>query len=257
MHNLKIKGSKCHFAKTTAEYLGFKLTPEGILPGMDKTQCIREAKIPTAITHVRQFLGLCDFFRRHIKNFNELAEPLNKLLTKESKWEKGESPKDALHAFGKLKTALTSHPVLAYPRPDRQYALITDVSLGSDKNRGGCGAILTQIDEAGNFRVVAYASKTITGSPLNYTPFLAEMYAANWGMKQFEHYLKGKKFLLFTDHKPMEKLGKVHTKTLYSIQEAMLQFDFEIHYLKGKECQQTFCPDSVQWTRSRELQLKR
>jgi hypothetical protein len=48
-------------------------------------------------------------------------------------------------------------------------------------------------------------------------------------------HLRGKQFLLFTDHKPLEKLGKVHTKTLYRIQEAMLQYDFEIHYRKGEE----------------------
>jgi hypothetical protein len=54
-------------------------------------------------------------------------------------------------------------------------------------------------------------------------------------MEHFSHHLRGKRFLLFTDHKPLEKLGKVHTKTLYRIQEAMLQYDFEIHYRKGEE----------------------
>jgi hypothetical protein len=33
----------------------------------------------------------------------------------------------------------------------------------------------------------------------------------------------------------LEKLGKVHTKTLYRIQEAMVHYDFEIHYRKGEE----------------------
>ena len=37
------------------------------------------------------------------------------------------------------------------------------------------------------------------------------------------------------DHRPLEKLGKVHTKTLNRLQEAMLTFDFEIVYKKGSE----------------------
>jgi len=49
------------------------------------------------------------------------------------------------------------------------------------------------------------------------------------------HNLRGQKFILFTDHKPLEKLGKVHTKTLHRIQQAMLEYDFEIHYKKGAE----------------------
>ena len=97
------------------------------------------------------------------------------------------------------------------------------------------GAILTQVDSKGVFGVIAYASRALKKSELNYTPFLAEMFAAKWGMEYFQNYLRGKKFLLFTDHKPMEKLGKVHTKTLHGIQEAMLTFDFEIHYMKGEE----------------------
>jgi len=61
------------------------------------------------------------------------------------------------------------------------------------------------------------------------------MHAAVWGMEHFSHYLKGWRFILFTDHKPLEKLGKVHTQTLHRIQEAMLEYDFEIHYKKGSE----------------------
>ncbi len=40
------------------------------------------------------------------------------------------------------------------------------------------------------------------------------MQAAIFGMETFEVHLKGRQFKLFTDHKPLEKLGKVHTKTL-------------------------------------------
>jgi len=47
-------------------------------------------------------------------------------------------------------------PVVAYPRSDRKYVLIINVSTGTDKIVGGLGAILTQVDEQGQYHVIAY-----------------------------------------------------------------------------------------------------
>ena len=79
-----------------------------------------------------------------------------------------------------------------YPRRNRKYALITDATLGdNDKNPGGLGAILTQVDEKGDFRVIAYASRKLQTHEKNYTPFLLEMQACIWGMEHFTTYLRG------------------------------------------------------------------
>jgi len=140
-----------------------------------------------------------------------------------------------LKAFKELQSYLCSEPVVDYPRRDRTYALITDASLGDDKKPGGLGAILTQIKPDGEHCVIAYASRKLQKHEKNYTPYLLEMQAAIWGMEHFNTHLRGRHFILFTDHKPLEKLGKVHTKTLNRLQEAMNEFDFEIIYKKGSE----------------------
>jgi hypothetical protein len=59
------------------------------------------------------------------------------------------------------------------------------------------------------------------------------MAAANWGMEYFDNYLRGKQFTLYTDHKPLEKLSHLHTKTMNRLQENMLTYDFKIQYKKG------------------------
>jgi hypothetical protein len=56
-----------------------------------------------------------------------------------------------------------------------------------------------------------------------------------WAMDHFDTYLRGRHFTVFSDHKPLEKLGKKHDKTLSRIQEAFMQWDFEIKYKKGIE----------------------
>ncbi len=54
-------------------------------------------------------------------------------------------------------------------------------------------------------------------------------------MEHFVTYLRGRKFTLYTDHRPLEKLGKAHTKMLNRLQEIMNSFDFDIVYKKGSE----------------------
>jgi hypothetical protein len=182
MHNLKIRLEKCHFATTSVEHLGFRLTPDGVLPGTDKTKVIRDAQPPDSVQKVRQFLGLCNFFRSHIRDFALKSHPLTILTRKDCGWKGGPVPPDA---FIHLKGALTSSPLVAFPRKDRQYALITDASCGDDNNPGGMGAILTQVDKDANFFVIAYASRKLLKHEKNYTPFLLEMHAAVWGMEYF------------------------------------------------------------------------
>lgn len=244
-HHIKMNLEKCVFGAREVAYLGFHLTPEGIKPGSDKLKAVAKAPVPTTVREVRQFLGLCNFFRNHVKNFAQVSAPLTKLTRKDSPWKSGPLPDEALQAFRELQTHLVSEPVVAYPKRNRPYALITDASLGDDLKPGGLGAILTQIDENQSHQVIAYASRKLQKFESNYTPFLLEMQAALWGMEHFSNYLRGRHFTLFSDHKPLEKLGKVHSKTLNRLQEAMNSYDFEIRYKKGEEMPADFLSRNV------------
>jgi hypothetical protein len=123
-------------------YLGFHLMKIRIKSGVEKLKALKEAKPPAKVHEVRQFLGLCNFFRSHI------ASPLTKLTRKESLWRKGgELPRDAYLAFRELQAILVSEPVVHYRRWDRPYALFTNASFRDDRHEGGLGAILTQINE--------------------------------------------------------------------------------------------------------------
>jgi hypothetical protein len=71
------------------------------------------------------------------------------------------------------------------------------------------------------------------------------MLAASWAMDYFDTYLKGRKFKLFTDQKPLEKLSTIHSKMFYRLQEQMNIFDFTIHYKKGSEMPADFLSRNV------------
>jgi hypothetical protein len=229
-HDLRVNLKKCIFGSREMSYLGFRLTKEGIFPGLDKLKAVKKAQPPKNVKQIHQVLGLCNIFWGHIQNFAQITSPLTQLTKKDSSWKRGPLPENALRAFRHLQTLLCSEPVLAYPRSDWEYALITDASFGDENTEGGLGAILAQLDGSGKFYIIAYTSRKLQKYEKNYTPFLLEMQAAIFGMETFEVNLKGCHFELFTDHKLLEKLGKVHTKTLNRLQQMMNLFSFEIIY---------------------------
>jgi hypothetical protein len=166
-NHLKVNLEKCVFGNQEVSYLGFTLTPQGIKPGRNKLQEIKDIQPPTNIKMVRSFVGLCNFFRTHNKDFAIIASPLFKVTRKDSGYKNGPLPPDALHAF-KILQQLISDPVMAFPRADRQYALITDAATGTADSPGGLGAILTQIDNNGNHFAISFASRQLKDHEKNF-----------------------------------------------------------------------------------------
>ncbi|GBM91720.1 Retrovirus-related Pol polyprotein from transposon 297 [Araneus ventricosus] len=80
-----------------------------------KSKAIRDFPAPTIKTEIRAFLGLAGYYRQYIPMFSIIAAPLTDLLKGRSK--KGEVTWSAEYtaAFEKLKTLLTSEPVLYAP----------------------------------------------------------------------------------------------------------------------------------------------
>ena len=78
-HGLKLKPSRCHFFKEEISYLGHEISAKGMLPGQKGIKITRMGP-PMMCTGIRKFIGAIGNFRRFIKNFARIAEPLNDLL---------------------------------------------------------------------------------------------------------------------------------------------------------------------------------
>ena len=231
---LKINLSKCYFGTPKVNYLGFTLTPQGVLPGEEKLEAVKTAPPPCNVKQIKEFTGLTNYFRHLIPNYSLLAGQLTKLICKESAWEGGKLPAESLQAFTKLQNALCNAPVLAYPRPDKPMTLAADAATGDKDNPGGLGAALMQEDDQGRERVIAYASRALKTHEKNYGAYLLELAAASWAIDHFSVYLTGRKFTLLTDHKPLTGLNTRQTKTLNRLQQQLSEFNFIIKYKEGK-----------------------
>ena len=143
--------------------MGFHNESRMVRMDTDRLGTVHHWNMPEDAKTIRLFLGLCNFFRGHIKDYSTLSAPLNRLLRKDSLYSGGPMPSEAQESFTRFKRILCSQPVLAYPSPDKQYALIVDASTGAKDLEGGIGAILTQMDAHGRFSVIAYASRLLQG----------------------------------------------------------------------------------------------
>jgi len=77
------------------------------------------------VKDVRKFLGLANYYRRFIKNFAQVARPMNVLIRKDVKWQWEEEQQKV---FDKLKRVFTTRPVLAVPDLDKEFRVEADVS---------------------------------------------------------------------------------------------------------------------------------
>lgn len=123
--DLQLQPNKCQFAYQEIEYLGFRVTTSGIEPGSNKSKAISQFPTPANAKTVLSFLGLCSYFRRFICNFASIANPLYRLLRKDTPFAWDDK---CSRAFETLKQALTSSPVLSIYDPSRETELHTDAS---------------------------------------------------------------------------------------------------------------------------------
>ena len=224
--NLKVKPSKCYLLQSKVKFLGHVVSDAGVATDPEKVQAVVEW--PWANVHeVRSFLGLCSYYRRFVHGFAEVAGPLHAMTRKNCRFS---WTAECEESFEKLKKALTSSPVLAMPNDEGEYILDTDASDTS------IGAVLSQRQD-GVEKVVAYASRTLSGPEKNYCVTRKELLAVVQYLKQFRVYLMGKKFKIRTDHAALQWLRKTPLPIGQQARwvEQLEEFMFEIEHRPGRK----------------------
>ena len=78
--NLVLNFEKCHFMVEQGIVLGHVVSKNGIFVDPAKIDIISQFPCPSYVKEVRSFLGHAGFYRRFIKDFNKIANPLSNLL---------------------------------------------------------------------------------------------------------------------------------------------------------------------------------
>ncbi|GJT05970.1 retrovirus-related pol polyprotein from transposon 17.6 [Tanacetum coccineum] len=145
-NTLFAKKSKCVFGTTQVEYLGHVISAQGVSTDPSKIIAMQSWPIPSTLKQLRGVLGLTGYYRRFIKGYASISQPLTTLLKKNAfQW----SPQ-AQASFEALKQTMIQSHVLALPNFVEEFVIETDAS------GIGIGAALQQ-----NKHPVAYLSKAL------------------------------------------------------------------------------------------------
>jgi len=231
-HQLLAKGSKCEFMRREAEFLGFMVSGEGVRPLPSKIEAVLQIPVPETITHLRSFLGMCNFFRAHLLAFAEVSSPLTELLKGTNRGrQRLQWTLECDHAFAQLKDMLTSAPLLLHFDPSLHRAVHIDAS------QHAVGAVLLQWEEnEQDPRLVCFLSRKLQGSQWHYDARNAEALAAQVALSAWRPLLYGVPFELVSDHAGLRHLFQQKapsTRILWSC-EFLAEFDFqEVQYVRG------------------------
>ena len=225
--NLKIKINKCEFFTDSVNFLGYKLTREGMALDESRIQSLKNMPYPTNKKQLQSFLGTCNYFRQFVENFADVAEPLYKLLRKNIpyKWTSSQS-----EAVDKLKLKLCKSPILRYPNFSQDFYIYTDASLV------GISACLMQTSDEGILHPVSYVAKSLSETQRMYSTTKRELLALTFALEQFRYLILYYPVHVYTDHKPLLGILSRTSKDACLTRWALLaqEYKIQLHYLPGK-----------------------
>ena len=152
---------------------------------------------PKNVKDVRKFLGLANYYRRFIKDFAQVARPINVLTRRDVKWQQGQEQQKA---FDELKRVFTTKLVLAAPDLDKEFRVEVDVS--NYITRG----VLSMKCSDELWKLVAFILKSLSDTERNYEIRDKEMLAVVRCLEAWRYFLEGAtvKFKIWTDHKNLK-----------------------------------------------------
>ena len=179
--------------------------------------------VPTNVTELQTFLGMCQYLAKYSARTAELSEPLRQLTCKNTPFTWDPEHDEALKA---LKKEISAAPTLRYYDPRQPLVLQTDACSK------GLGAVLLQ-----NGQPVYFASKALHGSQKNYVAIELEALAVSWAIEKFHYYLYGHTFTLETDQKPLVSILGCSlleaSKTMQRLLMKTVPYHFDVKYIKG------------------------
>ena len=200
--DLFLKPEKCKFHQHKVEYLGVLISNGTVKMDPVKVQGIANWPTPKSVKDVRSFLGFCNFYRGFIKNFSDIARPLNDLTRKNEQfiW-----TKECDDAFLELKRICCSYPVLRTPDWTKQFVMETNASGYA------LGVVIAQEFKDG-IHPIAFYSRSLLPAEKNYDTHDKELAGVIFGFKCGRPLFLGATHAICvrTDHKNLQYFHDPH-----------------------------------------------
>ena len=232
---------KAHLFMREVEFCGHVLREGRRSPAPGKLNAIQKWERPKTISQMRGFLGLTNYYSGYVKDYANLAAPLMDTLKvgredgkkgskKPLKWGAKEEA-----AFEALKEALSAELELFQINADAPFVMRTDASDYA------IGAVLEQ-GKDGRLVPVAFYSRKLSGSQLNWTPREKECYAIVCCLRKWAGWIGFQPVTIMTDHRSLEEWSNELLDTPSGPRarkarwhETLSQFKLDVKYILGKD----------------------
>ena len=229
-NGFKLKPKKTKLCREIVDFLGHRVSRHGIEPLDKNLSGIKNFPVPTTGKQLQQFLGMVNFYRRHIPHCSSVAHP----LSRQAHLDKITWDERCQESFDKLKLSLISPPILAFPNHNLN---APPLELYVDASNAGVGAVLQQKQD-GIERPIAFVSKTFTSAQKNYSTTEKELAALRWAVKTLKPFLcNDKEFIIHSDHQPLQYLYNMaltDTRIARTLDE-LKEFNFVVKYISGRK----------------------
>lgn len=231
-YGVVLNTAKCVFGQKQVNFLGHKITSSGSLPLTEKVEAILQMNRPRTYKELRRFLGVLNFYRRHLPHAAELQMPLTAALTGPKN--KGSSPvtwtEGMISAFEAAKRSIADAALLAHPDPTAPLALVVDAS------QTAIGGALQQLREDA-WQPLAFFSRKLSPSQQKWSAYDRELLAIYEAIKYFRSQLEARDFTIYTDHKPLTYAFRQNNMNCSPRQHNQLvyisQFTTDIKHISG------------------------
>jgi transposase InsO family protein len=234
-YNLTLNPDKAKIGLTQLEYVGRVINEHGVTMSEEKIRKVLEFPLPITPKQMKQFLGLVNYFRAHVRGFAVTAQPLYDMIEgyQEIKRQKLTWNDKQVAAFEAVKKAIEANPLLHFM--DEQLP----ICLATDASDYGIGAYLYQIksDGATGDQVeipIAFLSQSLNKVQRRWSTIEKECYAIWYALKKWEHLLRDVHFQIFTDHRNLQYLN-TNTPKVVRWKLAIQEYDFVVNHIEGKE----------------------
>ena len=233
---LRFHPAKCDLLAPEVKFLGRIVSPKGMSVDPEYVTGVDAFVPPTSRSELRTLLGRLTWIREFMCTrlheridmtcFSQLVFQLNQ-LNKEGTfaW-----TAKAQEAFDRVKTRLRTSPVISFADPALDFLLVTDASLVAE------GAVLMQLQD-GREKIVGVASRTFNSVEQRWSATEREAHALLFGIRRFQYFLRGKPFVVKTDHQALCYIDSVDHKNakLARWMDELSAYRFVVQYLPGEQ----------------------
>jgi hypothetical protein len=232
-NGLVLKMKKSWIGTTIATFFGYEVQPGSWRLSQSRKDAIASMVFPSTQKQMQSFLGAANFFHTHIPNYATWASALYECTTATFNWDPLTWTKDYVALFKVFQGAIQHSVTLHFP----DYAL--PWILRVDASDYAVGAVLFQEYTAPDNTIInqpiAFISHKFSGAAVNWDTFKQEAYALYYGVSQLSYYLRGKEFLLETDHKNLLWIENSQVPIVVRWRVLLQSYTFHVKHIPGKE----------------------